>query len=160
MEVLKKHPGARLLFAGSGPLLPVCRNIVRYHGCGDAVIFLDDVDSQTLQQLYANATGFVQHSITAEDGDMEGTPVSVLEASAAGLPVVSTKHAGIPAVVVDGQTGLLVEEHDVETMAEYMIRLLDDREYAMSLGRQGREFVRNNFSMEKHIGVLNGLINK
>ena len=84
----------------------------------------------------------------------------MLEASAAGLPVVSTLHAGIPAVVVDGQTGLLVQEHDVERMAQYMIRLLDDREYAMSLGRQGREFVRNNFSMEKHIGVLNGLINK
>jgi glycosyltransferase involved in cell wall biosynthesis len=160
VEVLKKHPGARLLFAGSGPLLPACRNIVRYHGCDGAVIFLGDVDSKTLQQLYASATGFVQHSITAEDGDMEGTPVSVLEASAAGLPVVSTMHAGIPGVVVDGQTGLLVQEHDVERMAQNMIRLLDDREYAKSLGRQGREFVRNNFSMEKHIGVLNGLINK
>jgi len=160
MEVLKKYPGARLLFAGSGPLLPACRNIVRYHGCENAIIFLGDVEPQALQCLYASATGFVQHSITAEDGDMEGTPVSVLEASAAGLPVVATVHAGIPAVVIDGQTGLLVQEHEVGRMAEKMVRLLDNREYAMSLGRQGREHVRNNFSMEKHIGVLNGLINR
>jgi len=158
LEVLKKHPGARLFFAGDGPLLPACRDIVRYHGCENSIILPGAVEPQELHQQFSCARGFVQHSITAENGDMEGTPVAVLEAGAAGLPVVSTVHAGIPDVVVSGQTGLLVQEHDVDRMAEHMIRLLEDKEYAMRLGQNGREYVRNNFSMEKHIGILNALI--
>ena len=158
IEVLKKYPGARLVFAGSGPLLSACKNIVRYHASEDTIVFLGNVAPEELQKLYEGALGFVQHSITADDGDMEGTPVAVLEASAAGLPVIATEHAGIPDVVINGQTGLLVKEHDVDGMAENMMRLLDDRKYAISLGQRGREYVRNNFSMEKHIGVLNALI--
>jgi len=160
INVLKKHPGARFFFAGDGPLLLVCKDIVRYYGCENSIFFPGAVSAQKLQEKYSCARGFVQHSVTAENGDMEGTPVSVLEASAAGLPVVSTRHAGIPDVVVNGQTGLLVQEHDVDRMAEHMIRLLDDKEYAMSLGQKGREYVLNNFSMAKHIGILNGLINR
>ena len=51
-----------------------------------------------------HARAFVQHSVTAADGDSEGTPVSILEAGAAGLPVVSTRHAGIPEGVVKGSS--------------------------------------------------------
>jgi colanic acid/amylovoran biosynthesis glycosyltransferase len=158
VRVLQSHPDARLYFAGEGPLLNICRNIARFHGCEHAVIFPGMVDPPALQNLYERALGFVQHSITADDGDMEGTPVAVLEASAAGLPVVATEHAGIPDVVMHGQTGLLVREHDVDGMAANMIRLLEDRKYAMSLGQRGREYVQDNFSMNKHIGILNALI--
>ena len=158
LKVLKVFPGARLFFAGDGPLLSVCQNIARYYGCEDRIIFLGNIEPNALQKLYESALGFVQHSITADDGDMEGTPVAVLEASAAGLPVISTDHAGIPDVVIHGQTGLLVREHDVDGMAAYMIRLLEDRAYAISLGRSGREYVRENFSMAQHIGTLNALL--
>jgi glycosyltransferase involved in cell wall biosynthesis len=158
LRVLEAYPAARLCFAGDGPLLDTCRNIARYHACQDKIIFLGKAEPEQIHKLYERALGFVQHSITAADGNMEGTPVAVLEASASGLPVISTEHAGIPDVVIHGQTGLLVKEHDVDAMAGNMIRLLDDTEYARSLGRQGREYVRNNFSMEKHIGALNALI--
>jgi colanic acid/amylovoran biosynthesis glycosyltransferase len=157
-KVLKKYPDARLYFAGDGPLLNTCRNIVRHHASEDKIVFLGNVAPEELQKLYEGALGFVQHSITADDGDMEGTPVAVLEASASGLPVIATEHAGIPDVVINGQTGLLVKEHDVDGMAENMMRLLDDRKYAISLGQRGREYVKDNFSMNKHIGILNALI--
>lgn len=159
-RVLKSHPDARLYFAGDGPLLNACRNIARYHGCANAVTFPGVVAPPALQNVYARARGFVQHSITADDGDMEGTPVAVLEAAAAGLPVVATQHAGIPEVVINGTTGLLVSEHDVAGMADAMLRLLDDRDYAMRLGRQARQHVRDNFSLEKHIAILNALIDR
>jgi glycosyltransferase involved in cell wall biosynthesis len=158
LKVLKRFPEAQLFFVGDGALLNACKNIVRYHRRESSIIFLGSVEPCALQKLYERARGFVQHSITADDGDMEGTPVAVLEASAAGLPVVSTEHAGIPDVVINGQTGLLVREHDVDGMAANMILLLEDRNYAISLGQRGREYVKDYFSMNKHIGILNALI--
>ena len=76
--------------------------------------------------ILKNFLAFVQHSIIAANGDAEGTPVSILEAGAAGVPVISTKHAGIPDLVLDNITGFLVEEHDVEEMILKMIQLLKE----------------------------------
>ncbi|MBC8643952.1 glycosyltransferase family 4 protein [Flavobacterium lindanitolerans] len=91
---------------------------------------------------------------------MEGTPLAVLESSAAGLPVIASKHAGIPEVIIDGETGLLFEEHDVETMAKHMKSLLKDKQLAKEMGAKGRLNIRSNFSMKRHIDILNGLILK
>jgi glycosyltransferase involved in cell wall biosynthesis len=101
---------------------------------------------------------FVQHSITPSYGDAEGTPVTILEAQAAGLPVVSTLHAGIREAVVHGQTGYLVEERDVEGMAEYMAQLLSDRSACIAMGERARQHIKQNYSMKRHIGILQELI--
>jgi glycosyltransferase involved in cell wall biosynthesis len=91
---------------------------------------------------------FVQHSVVASTGDREGTPVAVLEAGAAGLPVVATRHEGIADVVVDGETGLLVEEGDVDGMGDALVELLTDPERARRIGRAARERVELLFSLE------------
>lgn len=156
-KVLETIPDAKLYMCGDGPLLPVCRHLIDYYKLNGSISLLGVTSPDKIRDIFAKAWGFVQHSITAADGDMEGTPVGVLEASAAALPVISTKHAGIPDVVQDGVTGLLVDECDVDGMAENMIKILSDREYAMRLGRQGRDFVAENFAMEKHMAVLNKL---
>ena len=96
----------------------------------------------------------VQHSITAANGDMEGTPLAVLEASIAGLPVISTIHAGIPDVINHEDTGLLSQEHDVAAMAANMLRLLDDVELAKKLGTRGKKNIFKNFSFKTHIDRL------
>jgi glycosyltransferase involved in cell wall biosynthesis len=157
-KVLNKYSDAKLYFCGNGLLYNTCVNLVIYFGISKNVIFLGSVSAQEQKQLYERVIGFVQHSITALNGDMEGTPVSVLEASAAGLPIISTKHAGISDVVQHEKTGLLVDEHDVEQMAKYMIYLLENRDYAKSLGAAGRNLMKSNFSMEHHIGILNKLL--
>jgi glycosyltransferase involved in cell wall biosynthesis len=97
---------------------------------------------------------FVQHSVVAADGNREGTPVAIIEAGASGLPVVATRHAGIPDVVVEGSTGFLVDERDVEGMARHMIRLAQDAELAGRLGRAARERVQVHFSTETSIRRL------
>ena len=91
---------------------------------------------------------------------MEGTPVGILEASAAGLPVISTFHAGIPDVIIHEKTGLLCDEHDYAQMAENMLWVLEHPEQATAMGETGRKNIKENFSMEKHIGKLNELIEK
>jgi colanic acid/amylovoran biosynthesis glycosyltransferase len=96
----------------------------------------------------------VQHSVVASDGNSEGMPNSILEASASGLPVVATRHAGIPEVVLDGETGFLVEERDVEGMARQMARLVMEPALAEELGRAGRKRMQESFSIDSRIARL------
>ena len=100
------------------------------------------------------ARAAVQHSMRASNGDSEGTPNSLKEAGASGLPVVATRHGGIPDIIIDGKTGFLVDEGDVERMAEYMTQLAKDPILAARLGRAAREHVCAEFSMEQSIGNL------
>ena len=88
----------------------------------------------------------------------EGSPVSVMEAQLIGLPVVATRHAGIPEVVLDGQTGLLVEEGDGTAMAAAIGRLADDPSLAGVLGRAGRRRCGERFTVRHHVGALGALI--
>ena len=96
----------------------------------------------------------MQHSVRASDGDSEGTPVAVLEAGAAGLPVVATRHAGIMDVVVDGETGLLVDEGDVDGMARCMVQLAREPDVAARLGEKARNHIVAEFSMDDRLGRL------
>lgn len=145
-EARRHHPDARLRMIGDGELRGACYDLAVGLGMGDAVTFLGEQPHDVVASELRAARAFVQHSLVASDGDSEGMPNSILEASAAGLPVIATRHAGIPEVVVDGETGLLVDEHDVAGMARAMERLLDDQKLAAELGRAGRLRAEQNFA--------------
>ena len=157
-KVLEKFPKSELIMAGDGELWNTCKNLVKYNNLQNNITFTGVIEPEELRQYLKESTALVQHSITAEDGDSEGTPVSILEACAAGLPIISTKHAGIPEVVEHKVTGLLVEEHDVNGMAENMLKLLQDPVWAKELGKEGRKRVRSLFDLEKHINILDNII--
>lgn len=157
-KVLLECPEARFTIGGDGELLNTCKNLVRALGLQHAVTLPGILTKQEFFDHLQNSAAFVQHSITADNGDSEGTPLSILEASAAGLPVVSTKHAGIPDVIEDGVTGILVEEHDVNGMAEAMINLLQDKRKAQEMGKCGKVRIREYFSMDRHIKGLAAII--
>lgn len=159
-KVLQKYPDARLVIGGDGPLKNTCMNLIRYLNIEDHVLLPGIIKPEIFREYLKESIAFVQHSITAEDGNMEGTPVGILEASSAGLPVISTFHAGIPDVIIHNKTGLLCKEHDVDGMAEQMIQILDDKRLAISMGENGKKNIRNNFSMEKHLGILSELIHQ
>src|SRR5690606_35506477 len=101
---------------------------------------------------------FLQHSIVADNGDSEGSPVGIIEASAAGLPVISTRHAGIIESVLEDKTGFLVDELDVISMSNYMSQLYKDRELCQIMGEAGRRHIKENFSLNKHLNQINNLI--
>ncbi|WP_166963669.1 glycosyltransferase [Yeosuana marina] len=153
-EVVKIYPEARLLMAGDGPLLSTCKNLVKHYNLSEYVKFLGVITPEVYCDLLKESLTFVQHSITAEDGDMEGTPLSILEASAAGLPVISTNHAGIPDVIVHNETGLLCDEHDVHEMSNNMLKVLEDLEMAKRLGRSGKDRIQTYFTLDRHISAL------
>ena len=153
-EAHRQHPEARLRMIGDGALLGVCRDLAGALGVADAVAFLGAQPHEVVQQEMSGARAFVQHSVEAADGDCEGTPVAVLEAGASALPVVATRHAGIPDVVVEGETGLLVDERDVAGMARHMLRLIENPALAARLGQAGRARVLEHYCLERNMERL------
>lgn len=157
-KVLSKHPDTKLILAGEGDLHQVCRDLVEYYDIKRSVELPGVFDSVQMKKWLKQAVAFVQHSVTAENGDQEGTPVAILEALASGLPVVSTKHAGIKDIVADNKTGYLVDEYDVDGMAEKMCAILDNPEKSKSMGKAARKFILKNLTMDNHIGKINQVI--
>lgn len=153
-EVARAHPEARLVMVGEGPLLEVCEQLARAMGLGGSVVFPGARSHAEAAALLRGARAFVQHSSRSRSGDSEGTPVAVMEAGAAGLPVVATRHAGIKDVVVHGETGFLVDEGDVRGMAGYMLELVRRPELAAALGRAARERIRGGYSQESSVARL------
>jgi colanic acid/amylovoran biosynthesis glycosyltransferase len=158
LRVIEKFPNAKMIMAGNGHLLNTCKNLVKFHRLENNIKFLGVISPEEYMEYLVESLAFIQHSVTAENGDTEGTPVALMEASAAGLPVISTYHAGIPDVIKNGESGLLVEEHDVEGMAENMIKFLENREIAKVMGAKGKKNIKENFNLDRHIKLLDDLI--
>jgi len=106
--------------------------------------------SRPVPQTMADADVLLVPSRTARDGDQEGTPTVICEGSAAQLPVVSTRHAGIPEQVDDGATGLLAAERDVEALAGHLVRLARDPDLRVTLGAAGRDKMLREYSVAAH----------
>ncbi len=99
-------------------------------------------------ELYRSSHLFLLPSVTAGDGDMEGQGLVLQEAQAAGLPVVSTRHNGIPEGVRDGETGFLVPERDPAALAERLTYLVEHPEVWPAMGHAGRALVEAEFDIE------------
>lgn len=157
-QALEKTPNARLVMIGEGELLETCKSLAAAWGIADRVDFPGSIPHQEVVKHFAHACCFAQHSVTPSYGDAEGTPNTILEAGAAALPVISTRHAGIPDVVIDGETGLLVDERDVDGMARCMVELLQDPERCRRMGQAARQHIQNNFNADQHIARLQAAI--
>ncbi len=138
----------QLLIVGDGPLLEDLRETIRRLGLEGAVRLAGSVPRETIKHHLLAANAFVLPSVTAEAGDMEGIPVAITEAMAAGLPVVSTRHSGIPEVVENGVTGLLVAERDVDALAQAMHLVACDHELASRMGRAARAKVERHLDLD------------
>ena len=147
-------PDAKLTMVGQGPLFEETKSLINELGLNRKVTLTGVLDSGTIRKLIRQSRCFVQHSITAADGDKEGTPVTILEAGSSGLAIVSTAHTGIKEAVINGETGYLVAEHDIEGMARYMIQLAKDAKLASALGLKEAEHIRTNYNMKDRIDTL------
>lgn len=152
------QPIGELWMVGDGPLFEDARRLVQDLKLQARVCFLGVKTQPEVADLMRQVRVFVQHSLIAPDGDSEGNPVSVMEAQLSGLPVVATRHAGIPDVVLDGCTGLLVEEGDVQGMAAAMERLMADPGLAARFGSAGRDRVLAGFTLGHHLQALTGFL--
>lgn len=132
-EVRETHPMATLTMAGQEKgLHATVQELVRRSGLDDAVRFPGFLGAEE------KAREFADHDIYLNTNRVDNMPVSVLEAGAFGLPVVATAVGGIPDLLTDGETGLLVPDGDVPAMADAVRRLLDDPAPAARLSAGGR----------------------
>ena len=159
-SVWRKHPGAKLvMIGGKNELYHSCMQLTHKLNLDNAVTFTGVLSPAAIAEWLRKAHVFLQHSVTAANGDMEGTPVGILEACASGLPVVSTLHGGIKDAVIHGKTGFLVPEHDEEGMARFMEYLIDNPSVAREMGNSAREHIEHNYDRNVQIAKLYELLN-
>ncbi len=160
-QVLQQFPNTTLTMVGKKTgLYDECEKLVTELQIQNSVIFTGILNQNEIADLMQNSLAFVQHSVTAANGDMEGTPVSIMEASASGLPIISTLHGGIKDAVIHGKTGFLVEETNVNDMVNYMIELCKNPEMAREFGLNGRNHIEKNYHQKNQIKKLYNLAEK
>jgi len=143
---LPRERGAKLLVIGDGPERQPIEAQVRRAGLDARVELRGRVSDAELRRAYASASAFVLPSIIDSRGDTEGLGVVLLEAMSYGVPVVGSNVGGIPDIVTDGETGLLVPPGDPAALAGALERLAADPVLAQRLGEAGRRHVRAHFS--------------
>jgi len=158
--VLDQRPQARLTMVGKGKLWERCQTLVKELDMEHAVDLCGIRKPDEVAALLQRSRAFVQHSVVTADNDHEGTPLAVLEAMASGLPVVSTRHAGILDVVEHGVRGLLCAEHDIRSMAANMVRLIDEPDTALAMGLAGRAYVEVHHRVEVQVEALQRILER
>lgn len=148
-QILQVVPTTQLLFIGDGPALPNLRRLVYETGVAEQVHFLGARrDSPRVLSAL---------DLLVLPSQQEGLPNSILEAMAAGVPVVATRVGGIPEVVVDGDTGLLVPPRDPVALAHAISSLLMNSERRRRMGAQGRARVEAYFTARRAAAELETL---
>jgi len=151
-------PDARLIMIGRGELHQLVLKTIDELNLQDSVEILGWQKPEEIARRMQQARAYVQHSVFAPNGDSEGSPVSIIEAAGSGLPVVSTRHAGIKESVIEGVTGYLVDEGDWQGMGENMIKLLNDAELAGKMGQAGRRHILEHYDIRQQMEKLQEIL--
>lgn len=151
------RPGARFTIAGDGPLRETLDRLVAELGLEETVRFAGFLSEDALRDLYHSAHVFVHPSQITEDQNQEGIPNSMLEAMSTGLPVLATRHGGIPEAVDDGAAGLLSAERDVDGLLDHMERLLSEPGSWAAMGRRASDDMRENFEQKAQVRKLENI---
>jgi glycosyltransferase involved in cell wall biosynthesis len=157
-RVAAEMPDAVLEIIGDGKEMTACTELAKHLRVADRI---DLRGSQPISAVYAamrNADLFVQHNVRTTDGQEEGWGATPVEAAAHGLPVIGTRSGGVAESVVHGQTGLLGEPGDEQTMAELILQLYRSPELRSRYGAAGRERVRLLFDLEKQNSKLEQML--
>lgn len=164
-RIIKQHPNVSLTLLGDSAGLArdeqekkKILQIITDHQLEDHIDQLGFRPFDEFKQLLLEHHIFLSPSVTAEDGDSEGgAPVSITEASATGMPIVSTSHADIPEVVIDGEGGLLCAERDIEALAKNLDYLVSNPQTWEQFGKQGRARIEQEFNCTTQVAKLEKL---
>lgn len=147
-KVKQNHPNIQLQILGDGPMRDQIESLIAELDISNSVTLLGYQSHEVFIDKLASNHIFMQPSITAMNGDTEGgAPVSIIEAQAAGMPVISSCHADIPEVVIDGESALLASEKDVDALAKHLEYLVEHPEVWDKMGQAGRKHVENDYDL-------------
>ena len=153
-------PDITLDHYGNGELLSELKLYVEENGLNPYVTFHGfKKNEDVLKTLYEHDILLVP-SVQAKDGDREGIPQTTVEGMATGIPVIATEHAGLPEIVKNKQTGLLIPTRDSETLRKAVISLCNEPELVRKVSAGGREEVENELNMKLQIKKIEELYHK
>lgn len=150
----KDFPNAEFFIAGKGPLQSELEMLAAGLGVSKDVHFVGFLSQSKLLGLYLSSHLFVHPSETPPDENQEGIPNSILEAMATGLPVLATRHGGIPEAVEHGQSGVLVQEEDHVGLARAMKEIANNPSVLYQMGMSARMAVSARFEQEAQTRLL------
>ena len=162
--VMETAQSCRLSYTivGDGPLRPKLEQQIRESGASRIIRIVGWKLRSDIIKMLGEAHALLAPSVIAGDGDMEGIPVTIMEAMARGLPVVSTYHSGIPELVIDHENGYLAPERDAGELAKCLRELAGHPERWEEMGARGRKHVDRNFNVnhlnDDLVGIYRGLI--
>lgn len=159
-QVVKEIAEAQLVMVGEGELMPSCMQLVKSLGLETKITFKGVLQPSQVAEQMRNAAVLVQFSATTPNNDTEGTPLTVLEAGLSGLPVIVSRSGGLPEIILDNETGYLVDELDVEALAQKMKDALLNREKSLQMAARLREYLLMNYTLKKYTERLSGLLIK
>jgi colanic acid/amylovoran biosynthesis glycosyltransferase len=155
--VVRTWPRLRYVLCGDGPQMEAIRARIHELGLEHHVEMRGWLRPEALHEEYQRAHLFLHPSELTPDADQEGIPNSMLEAMATGLPVIATRHGGIPEAVTSGEDGLLVAERAPEELAAAILQILRDETLRTRLGENAARSVREHFDSEAQIARLEEL---
>ena len=144
-QVKDRHPRIQYDIVGDGPLRGHLANLIDELGVGGHIRLLGAKRGEELKACFDAADLFLLPSVTASNGDKEGQALVNQEAQACGMPVITTRHNGIPDGVAEGSSAILVDEADVKGLADALSNLCDHTDQWPAMGRAGRRFVEQHF---------------
>ncbi len=143
-----------ITIAGEGPLLRELQEFARGLEIDNRVSFTGFISQKKLREIFYASHVFLHPSEIGRDGNQEGIPNSMLEAMASGLPVFATQHGGIPEAIENGVSGVLVPEHDHQTLARALLDAVQDRQLLLRLARNGANTVAQKFDQRAQVRRL------
>ena len=149
--VREKCPQTTVIIGGDGSDLARLKTLAKEKGVSDIIRFPGNINRLEVPIYFYLSDLFVLPAVVDPKGNMDGCPIVILEAMACGKPVVSSAISGIPIVVQNDKTGLLVEEKDPDTLAAAIISLLKNPEKREQFGRAGQQRIRHELTWAKTI---------
>ncbi|MFC2023132.1 glycosyltransferase family 4 protein [Chloroflexota bacterium] len=144
----------RCVIVGEGPQKALVEDLVEQNALQEEIELAGTVFQERIQAYFQRADVFVLPCLTAGNGDVDGVPVSLMEAMAVEVAAVSTRVSGIPELIEDGVSGLLVPEQDPLALADALQRALEDDELRSRLGENGRRKIVQEFNIDISAGQL------
>ena len=158
--VLDRGLALRLLIIGDGPEKGPILELAQDMELGDSfqLSFSNEETREELAGIYRTVSLFVLPSIVSKDGNQEGIPSVIMEAMASGLPVIATRTGGIPEIVRDGETGILVNPGSSQEIAKAIMRIFENPDLSRVMGQMGRRRIEAEFDYRRNGRVLSGYL--
>ena len=150
-QLMSERPDLAIEYSiiGDGEDFGLMQDLIVEAGMTEKIKLMGSRTHQEVAEALAASHALIVPSVTAEGGDQEGVPTVAMEAAASGLPVLATRHSGLPEVVLHDRTGLLSDEKDIEGMMRNILYLHENPELGRSMGWAGRVHVEHEFNIRR-----------